>query len=79
MAAMECGIREFDCSLAGMGGCPFVAGAAGNIATEDTAYLMKTLNIDTGIDIQKIRQCSMKVETFFEKRFPGKVCHLNIS
>ena len=78
MAAMECGIREFDCSLAGMGGCPFVAGAAGNIATEDTAYLMKTLNIETGIDIQKLGQCSMKLENFFEKRFPGKVCRLNI-
>jgi len=73
MAAMECGIREFDCSLAGMGGCPFVAGAAGNIATEDTAYLMKTLNIETGVDIQKLGQCSMKLEKFFEKRFPGKV------
>jgi len=78
MAAMECGIREFDCSLAGMGGCPFVAGAAGNIATEDTAYLMKTLNIETGIDIQKLGACSMKLEIFFEKRFPGKVCRLNI-
>jgi hydroxymethylglutaryl-CoA lyase len=78
MAAMECGIKEFDCSLAGMGGCPFVAGAAGNIATEDTAYLMKTLNIETGVDIQKLGQCSMRLEKFFEKRFPGKVCRLNI-
>lgn len=73
MAAMECGITEFDTSLAGMGGCPFVDGAAGNIATEDTAYLLESLNIETGIDIAKVAACSVKVEDFLGKHFPGKM------
>ncbi len=73
MSAMECGVTRFDTALAGMGGCPFVSGAAGNIATEDTAWLMKSLNIETGVDISKVAKCSQKLEDFFEKKFPGKM------
>ena len=76
MAAMECGVTRFDTALAGMGGCPFVSGAAGNIATEDTAWLMKSLNIETGVDISKVAKCSQKLEDFFEKKFPGKMHRL---
>ncbi len=76
MSAMECGVTRFDTALAGMGGCPFVSGAAGNIATEDTAWLMKSLNIETGVDISKVAKCSQKLEDFFEKKFPGKTHRL---
>lgn len=76
MAAMECGVTRFDTALAGMGGCPFVAEAAGNIATEDTAWLMKSLAIETGVDISKVATCSQKLEEFFNKKFPGKMHRL---
>jgi hydroxymethylglutaryl-CoA lyase len=76
VAAMECGVTHFDTALAGMGGCPFVSEAAGNIATEDTAWLMKSLKIETGIDISKVAACSQKLEDFFEKKFPGKMHRL---
>jgi len=76
MAAMECGVTNFDTALAGMGGCPFVLDAAGNIATEDTAWLMKSLHIETGIDISKVTTCSQKLEEFFNKKFPGKLHRL---
>jgi len=72
-AAMSCGITHFDTSLAGMGGCPFIPGASGNIATEDTAYLMESLNIETGIDIRAVSRCSLKLEEFMGKPFPGKI------
>jgi len=72
-AAMACGIAHFDTSLAGMGGCPFIPGASGNIATEDTAYLMESLNIETGIDIRAVSRCSLKLEEFMGKPFPGKI------
>jgi hydroxymethylglutaryl-CoA lyase len=72
-AAMACGITHFDTSLAGMGGCPFIPGASGNIATEDTAYLMKSLKIETGIDIKRVSLCSSKLEDFMGRRFPGKM------
>jgi len=77
MAAMSCGITDFDTALAGMGGCPFVTGAAGNIATEDTAYLMKSLGIDTGIDIPRLSECSKRLARFFGKQFPGKLYRLS--
>jgi hydroxymethylglutaryl-CoA lyase len=73
MAALECGITHFDTALAGMGGCPFVAGAAGNIATEDTAYLLESLSIETGVNISKITRCTKQLETFFGKQFSGKI------
>jgi len=76
MTAMECGVTRFDTALAGMGGCPFVSGAAGNIATEDTAWLMKSLSIETGVDISKVAKCSQKLEKFFGKKFPGKMHRL---
>lgn len=72
-AAMACGIAHFDTSLAGMGGCPFIPGAAGNIATEDTAYLMESLKIETGIDIKAVSHCSSTLEDFMGKPFPGKM------
>ncbi len=76
MAAMQCGISHFDTALAGMGGCPFVPGAAGNIATEDTAHLMTTMGIGTGIDITRVAACSLKVEKLLNKRFPGRIHRL---
>ena len=73
MAAMSCGISHFDTALAGMGGCPFIQGAAGNIATEDTLYLLSSLNIETGLNLSKIAACSRDLEVFFGRRFPGKI------
>ncbi len=73
MAAMSCGISHFDTALAGMGGCPFVQGAAGNTATEDTIYLLSSLNIETGLNLSKIAACSRDMDVFFGKHFPGKL------
>ncbi len=73
MAAMSCGISHFDTALAGMGGCPFIPGAAGNIATEDTLYLLSSLHIETGLNQSEIAGCSRDLEVFFGKRFPGKL------
>ena len=79
LAALQCGITHFDTALAGMGGCPFVPGAAGNIATEDTAHMMASMGIQTGIDISRIVQCSLHLESFLSKKFPGKIHHLPAS
>ena len=76
MQALKAGITRFDTSFGGMGGCPFVKGAAGNIATEDTVHLLTSLGIDTGVDIQGISRCSAAVEKFLEKPLPGKLYRL---
>lgn len=51
IAAMDAGITQFDTSFGGLGGCPFVPGAAGNVATEDVVHMLGEMGIDTGIDI----------------------------
>lgn len=75
-AALEAGVRRFDTSLAGMGGCPFVHGAAGNVATEDTAYLMEQLGREPGVDYRRVAAVARRVEDFLDKRFPGKLHRL---
>jgi hydroxymethylglutaryl-CoA lyase len=54
-AAMEMGVATFDCSVAGLGGCPYAKGATGNLASEDVLYLLDGLGIDTGVDMRKLR------------------------
>ncbi|MRR51358.1 MAG: hydroxymethylglutaryl-CoA lyase [Rhodocyclaceae bacterium] len=53
-AALEVGVSVFDSSVAGLGGCPYAAGASGNVATEDVVWLLKGLGIDTGIDLDAL-------------------------
>ncbi len=76
VAALRCGVTRFDTSLAGMGGCPFIPGATGNIATEDTVYLLDSLGVETGIDLDAVAAVSQRVEDFLGKRFSGKMHRL---
>jgi len=52
--ALQMGVRVVDSSVAGLGGCPYAKGASGNVSTEDVVYLLKGLNIETGIDLNKL-------------------------
>jgi len=54
-AAMEMGVATFDCSVAGLGGCPYAKGATGNLASEDVLYMLDGLGINTGVDMTKLR------------------------
>ena len=53
-ASLELGLATFDASIAGLGGCPYAAGASGNVATEDVIYLLNGLGIETGIDLDTL-------------------------
>ncbi|MDO8347329.1 MAG: hydroxymethylglutaryl-CoA lyase [Rugosibacter sp.] len=53
-AALEVGVSVFDSSVAGLGGCPYAAGASGNVATEDVVWLLRGLGIDCGVDLNKL-------------------------
>jgi hydroxymethylglutaryl-CoA lyase len=53
LVALEAGIRVFDGSVAGLGGCPFAPGATGNVATEDLVYLFHRMGLETGIDLER--------------------------
>lgn len=57
-AAVESGIRRFDSSIAGLGGCPFAPGATGNVASEDVVMMLEQMGFDTGIDINQLLAAS---------------------
>ena len=57
-AALESGIRKFDASIAGMGGCPFAPGASGNVATEDVVMMLEQMGYATGIDLDGLMRAS---------------------
>lgn len=54
LAALDCGIRRFDASLGGLGGCPFAPGASGNIVMEDLVFLLDSMGLRTGVDLGKL-------------------------
>jgi hydroxymethylglutaryl-CoA lyase len=53
-AAMEAGVRVFDSSVSGLGGCPYAPGAAGNVATEDLVYMLEGMDVETGIVLDRL-------------------------
>ena len=53
-ASLEVGLRTFDASIAGLGGCPYAAGASGNVATEDVVYMLNGLGMQTGVDLRSV-------------------------
>jgi hydroxymethylglutaryl-CoA lyase len=60
-AALELGVNRFDASLAGIGGCPHAPGASGNASTEDLAFMLASMGIDTGIDLDALLALRSKV------------------
>ncbi len=72
-AALEAGLRSFDSSLGGLGGCPFAPGAAGNIATEDLLHLLHGHGCDTGIDADAAVRVALAAEKLLGHELPGRV------
>jgi len=54
LAAYDVGVRTFDASLGGLGGCPYAPGATGNVVTEDLVFMFEAMGVDTGVDIEKL-------------------------
>ena len=72
-AAYKSGVRNFESSFAGLGGCPFTAVAAGNIATEDLAHMLLKMNLRNDIDIQKLSAISKEASEYFNRELPGVI------
>jgi hydroxymethylglutaryl-CoA lyase len=73
LVGLEMGIRDFDASVAGMGGCPYAPGAAGNLATEDLVYMLDGMGISTGVDLAKLVEAGKVAESLVGRILPGKV------
>jgi hydroxymethylglutaryl-CoA lyase len=72
-AALERGVRRFDTSVGGLGGSPFAAGAAGNLATEDLVHLLDDLGFTTGIDLERLLAVSAQVAEIVGHAVPSRV------
>jgi hydroxymethylglutaryl-CoA lyase len=73
-AALETGVRRFDASIGGLGGCPFAPGATGNINTEDCAFLLESMGFSTGIDIDALVAVHRRVEAWLPgERLTGNI------
>lgn len=69
--ACDLGIRKFDASVGGLGGCPFAPGATGNVATEDLAYMLEASGLDTGISVEGLREAVAIAARATQKRELG--------
>lgn len=73
-AGYEAGVRTFDASLGGLGGCPYAPGASGNVATEDVVDLFTRAGIATGVDLDALVDASAWLEAdVLKRRLPGRV------
>jgi hydroxymethylglutaryl-CoA lyase len=70
--SIELGIRSFDSSSGGLGGCPYAKGASGNLATEDLLYFLNKSGYETGISIEKIISASNYIRTILNKEISSK-------
>ena len=72
-ACLELGVSVIDSSIAGLGGCPYAAGASGNVATEDVVYMLNGLGIETGIDLNKLIEASWYISEQLQRQPASKV------
>ena len=72
-ACLDLGVRTFDTAVAGLGGCPFAPGAAGNLATEDLVYMLDGLGIRTGIDLPQLARAGSAIMTHLGRRSTSRV------
>jgi hydroxymethylglutaryl-CoA lyase len=70
-AAVEAGVDALDASLGGIGGCPFAPNATGNIPTEDLAFMLERMGIDTGLDLERLAAVVPWIEDTLGRRVPG--------
>lgn len=79
LAALQLGVREFDTSVAGLGGCPYAKGATGNVATEDVVYMLHGMGIRTGIDLDKLVSAGERISEFLGRRNSSNVARALIN
>jgi hydroxymethylglutaryl-CoA lyase len=73
LAAYEAGVATFDVAAGGLGGCPFVKGASGNVAAEDAVNLFERIGVPTGIDLPALCRVVERYEELLDRRLPGRM------
>lgn len=77
VAGLQAGVTVFDAAVGGLGGCPFIPAATGNIATEDAVFALEEMGVATGIDWRRLTGVAHKLETLLGRRLPGRMAQLD--
>ena len=78
-AVLRTGIRRFDASIGGLGGCPYAPGATGNFNVEDAVFLLESEGFATGINIDRLFELRRKVESWLpDKQFAGSIARAGV-
>jgi hydroxymethylglutaryl-CoA lyase len=72
LAGLQMGITTFDAAIGGLGGCPYAPGAAGNVSTEDLVYMLHGMEIETGIDLDRLVSINHYLSERFQRRLMSK-------
>jgi isopropylmalate/homocitrate/citramalate synthase len=72
LIGLEEGIRTFDASAGGLGGCPYAPGASGNLATEDLVFALHGMGMNTGVDLDRLVQASLVIANSLDHLLPGR-------
>lgn len=79
LAALQLGVRQFDTSVAGLGGCPYAKGATGNVATEDVVFMLHGMGIKTGINLDKLAQVGQGISNYLARDNGSRVARALLS
>ncbi len=79
LAAYECGIRIFDTSIGGLGGCPYAPGATGNVATEDVVYMFEGMKVKTGVNFERLVQINKWLQPKMNQPLSSKAGRAGLS
>lgn len=77
-ACLQLGVSVVDCSISGLGGCPYAKGATGNVATEDVLYMLQGLGIQTGVDLKALLKVSQFVKELTKHPLRSKVAEAKL-
>ena len=75
-AGLQAGVTIYDAAVGGVGGCPFIPGATGNISTEDAVYALDSMGVKSGIDWRKLKPVTAELEEKLERRLPSRMAHM---
>lgn len=73
LVGLSMGITHFDAAIGGLGGCPYAPGASGNLATEDLVYMLESMGVGTGVDLDALIEAGKTAERIVGRPLPGKV------
>lgn len=77
LAGLQAGVTVFDAAVGGLGGCPFIPAATGNIATEDAVFALGRMGVATGVDWMKLRPVALRLAELLGRKLPGRMAYID--